>query len=87
MKKNKISILSALLTVVIFFSIAAICNQCGITPTTTTEKVDVGETNAAESTAAGETTAAETTTADTTAVETTAKTTAPTEPEVKELPQ
>ena len=87
MKKNKISILIALLTVVIFFSVAAICNQCGITPTTTTtEKVDVGETTAAETTAAGETTAAETTAAKTYAAETTAKTTVPTEPEVKEVP-
>jgi len=93
MKKNKISILIALLTVVIFFSVAAICNQCGITPTTTTitEKVDVGETTAAETTAAGETTAAETTAAktyaaETIAAETTAKTTVPTEPAVKEAP-
>lgn len=82
MKKNKISILIALLTVVIFFSVAAICNQCGITPTTTTEKVDVDETTAEETIAAGETTAKETTT-----VETTEETTDATEPIVKEAPK
>ncbi len=38
MKKNKLFVFIALLTTVIFFSLAAICNQCGIiTPGTTTE--------------------------------------------------
>ena len=86
MKKNKISILITLITVVIFFSVAAICNQCGITPTTTTEKVDVGETTAEGTTAAGETTAKETTATETTATETTEEATDATEPEVKEAP-
>jgi len=84
MKKNKIYMLIALLTTVIIFSVAAICNQCGlVTPatTTTTEKVAVEESKetTAEETTAEETTAEttakteETTAAETTAAETTKK--------------
>ena len=75
MKRKKFYILITLLITVIIFSVAAICNQCGIvTPatTTTTEKVGVEEskeTTAEETTAettakTEETTAAETVTED-----------------------
>ncbi len=48
MKKSKLYVLFSLLIAVLLFSVSAICNQCGITPTTTDttaaeEKTDVGE--------------------------------------------
>jgi hypothetical protein len=88
MKKNKISILIALLTVVIFFSVAAICNQCGITPTTTdtTVKVDVDKTSAEETATESEATDKETSTVETTDKETTEEATDATEPVEKEAP-
>jgi hypothetical protein len=70
MKKNKLYILIALLTTVIIFSVAVICNQCGAVTTettaATTEKVGVGESIE---------TAAEETTSETSAEETTSETT------------
>ena len=54
MKRKKFYILITLLITVIIFSTAAICNQCSITPSTTTEKVGVETTTTS---AAGETTA------------------------------
>jgi hypothetical protein len=67
MKRKKLYILAALLTAVIIFSIAAICNQCSIASSAITEKTVV------ESTAATGTTAAQTISETTTdAAETTA---------------
>jgi hypothetical protein len=80
MKKNKIYMLIALLTTVIIFSVAAICNQCGAittaTTATTTEKAGVEESNEtiAKETTSG-TTASETTSAETTSGTTAAETT------------
>ena len=48
MKKIKLySIISVLITVILF-STAAICNQCGITPTTETNVTAAGESNTTE---------------------------------------
>ena len=52
MKKSKFYILFSLLTVLVLFSVAALCNTCGITPATTgtaagdtnTGKTDVEQT-------------------------------------------
>jgi hypothetical protein len=46
MKRKKLYILTTLLIAVIIFSTAAICNQCGVAPSTTTEKVGVESTTA-----------------------------------------
>ena len=43
MRKNKLYIWIALLTAVIFFSVSAICNQCGVTPTAEETKISVEE--------------------------------------------
>jgi hypothetical protein len=77
MKRKKLYKLTTLLIAVIIFSTAAICNQCSIAPSTTTEKVGVESTTATGTTTAqtiSETTAnaAETTAASTsTEIETT----------------
>src|SRR5665647_55456 len=52
MKRKKIYILTTLLVAVIIFSTAAICNQCSIAPSTTTEKVGVESTTATGTTTA-----------------------------------
>ncbi len=69
MKKNKIYVLIAILTTVLIFGVAAICNQCGaITPATTASTSISDETTSAKTTSAA--TTAKTTSAATTAVET-----------------
>ena len=60
MKRKKFYILITLLISMIIFSTAAISNQCGVSPSTTTEKVggDISqstEISAAETTASGTT--------------------------------
>ena len=52
MKRKKLYILTTLLIAVIIFSTAAICNQCSIAPSTTTEKVGVESTTATGTTTA-----------------------------------
>lgn len=44
MKRKKLYILITLLTAVIIFSTAAMCNQCSLTSSTTTEKARVENT-------------------------------------------
>ena len=46
MKKNKLYILFAVLTIIFLFSFAALCNQCGAQ---TEDKVDIGEEEGSES--------------------------------------
>ena len=74
MKRKKFYILITLLITVIIFSTAAICNQCSITPSTTTEKVGVESTTEASTTAAQ--TTSETTTVATTTTSAAGETTA-----------
>jgi len=46
--KRKYFIFISILAIVTLFTTAALCNQCSITPSTTTEKIDVEEETAAE---------------------------------------
>jgi hypothetical protein len=70
MKKNKVYILIALMTTVIVFSVAAVCNQCGLATSTTTATTTTEEAVIEESKG----TISEETTAETTAKETTSET-------------
>jgi len=74
MKRKKFYILITLLVTAIIFSTAAICNQCSIAPSTTTEKVGVESTTESSSTAAQ--TTSETTTVATTTTSAAKETTA-----------
>jgi hypothetical protein len=73
MKRSRLFIIIALLIAVILFGTAALCNQCGITPTTETKAAATEESKTSE-TIAGGTTTQETAT-ETTVKETTTETT------------
>ena len=84
MKRIKLYIVISVLIALMFFSIAAICNQCGIIPAASTTASATAESKASETVA--EATSVKETTAETTSEETTEKTAAETTSSPKEAP-